>query len=169
MSLDIALYNGDEEIISMNWFRNPFGLCQWAEDNVGDDDLLWHVCNDWAGCNAPQVNRKLFQDAVHSYYRRLNQNLDFYFFFNQAQYKQFIKPYLDFFPLTNCGIKDSMESNNGCIAIPMHHFDNDMPEKLMIRRRGDIILLEQYRDWFAQLVHFSDLLQNTNYSFHCSN
>lgn len=54
MSLNISLIDKKANIIisEMNWLRNPFGLCDWAEANVGDKIKigkkdLWYVCNHW--------------------------------------------------------------------------------------------------------------------------
>ncbi|BDA74393.1 hypothetical protein CAL7716_085590 [Calothrix sp. PCC 7716] len=169
MSLKIALYDGEQEIISMNWTRNPFGLCRWAEDNFGFDNHLWHVCNEWSYNKAHYIDRALFQQVVHSYYKRLHGHLDFYFYFNNTQFNQFIRNYLDYFPLSSNGIVGSVVQPDRRLAIPMHHFDEEMPEMLQIRRRKEITVCQQYRAWFGELMHFADLLQNANYSFYCSN
>ncbi|MBW4598996.1 MAG: hypothetical protein KME29_05110 [Calothrix sp. FI2-JRJ7] len=169
MSLNIALYKGDEQILSMNWCRNPFGLCDWAEDNFGTNHQLWHVCNEWSYSNAPYIDRALFRKVVDDYSRRLEEMSSLYFYFNGAQYVQFIKNYLDFFPTCRFGIKDSMQFRDGVVAIPMHYFDGEMPEMLQIRRHPDVTVCQQYCAWFGELMHFADLLQNPKYSFYCSN
>lgn len=156
--------NNNQEIISLNWLRNPFGLCNWAEDNVGVDNALWRVCNNWSYDKAYLCNRPLFKSAVDSYWANIQSKPAFYFYFTDKQYRQFVEPYLMFFPLFI-----HFEQTDGRIAIPLSQFDRELPPKIHVRRSNSKSLKQQYLDWFAELVRFAELLQNEDYSFYCSN
>lgn len=57
MSYDITVTTEDLEL-DMNWLRNSFGLCTFAENNIGDgQNSLWHVCNDHAYDDSNNVDR----------------------------------------------------------------------------------------------------------------
>lgn len=67
MSLDISLYtNNNEEVASLNWLRNPFGLERWAAANVKGvpfhsngitEPDLYEICNKWTYDESPFITR----------------------------------------------------------------------------------------------------------------
>ena len=166
MSIDLHLYDGEEEIISLNWLRNPFGLCNWAEDNVGDNLRLHYVCNEWTYGKSDQVNRPLFKQVVEEYWARI-QKLDAgYFFFDLSSYRQFVEPHIAAFPGKRLfdiwSIDGSKYDQRGRLMIPMGHFDR--PEFDVFKPS-----LEGYREWFSELVRFAEKLQNEKHRFYASN
>lgn len=69
MSLDIDLTNQEGEIvIEMNWFRNPFGLRNWINDNTGVD--VWDVVNTHSYDDSPNVDRVLFGEQVATAWKK---------------------------------------------------------------------------------------------------
>ena len=183
MSLDISLLKKPEgeikegqqleEIASMNWLRNPFGLCNWAEDNfkaVGakTDTELWYVINHWNYKDSPNVDKKLFKSVVDSYWKVLQKIDKGYFFFDVYCYIQFIEPHRDKFPdefiaamdsKKIAGLNHKLESK---IGIPMEHF---IPEIIDLGGMD----LEKYKNWFFELVKFAEKLQDEDVIFYCSN
>lgn len=168
MSLDIYLYGPDsEEIASMNWLRNSFGLCTWAEDNVGEgkDRALWHVINDWSYAKSSEVDRPLFLKVVSEYSAAVMKLEQGYFLFDLPGYIQFVEPYKSHLPKERLFI--GMEVIKGAkyvghrMAIPMQHF-------------GSAFHLtdpsfERYKRWMGELLEFANLLQDTGNTFYCSN
>lgn len=125
MSLDISLEGKGGRFHSMNWLRNPFGLCQWAEDNIelpaeveasllerakkhdeqGDypkkaekGSLLWFVCNRWCYERGGDIDRRLFLDVVKAYASGVEKLERGYYFFTFGAYRQFIEPYREKLP-----------------------------------------------------------------------
>jgi hypothetical protein len=176
MSLDISLYNKEGECVqSMNWLRNPFGLCVWAEDNAHHVwkcapkpiETLWYVCNHWSYAKSGRVNRLRFGEVVNHYAETLlNLEKSFYFFALPA-YRQFIQPNELLLPREQLftgtwHIKDSFYDDRLRLAIPVEHFSHacfclDKPTT------------GSYQDWFRELVRFADALQDKSLTFYCSN
>ena len=163
MSLDISLIDEEtgEEIISLNWLRNPFGLERWAESNVGEklnvpgNKALWFVCNYWCYDGSDNIDRVRFKEVVDSYWAKV-QEIEFgYFIFDLPEYRQFVegklKQGLDYSEGDFRYQKDNTE-----IAIRMTCFN-------------DVKSLDEYKGWFQQLVQFAERLQDTNVEFECSN
>lgn len=173
MSLDLYLYTETEEIASLNWLRNPFGLCQWAEDNFGGEGLLTLVCNQWAYDKCEEIDRRLFKSVVDDYWSRISIHITSYFWFNEAQYNQFLKPYEGYFLLDIVGgIAGRMQTVDNKKGLPLSYFDKDnLPDSLNLKRRhsSDSTIKEIYINWFKQLVDFADKLQNKEYKFYCEN
>ena len=174
MSLDIYLTDkktGDE-VADMNWFRNPFGLCQWAEDNYeyvnGHEGKksLWYVCNHWSYAKSGRVNRKLFKDVVHEYWDTISFIKQGYFFFNLPSYRQFIEGKLNYLPgndgIFNRSILGQKYDIKSRLLIPMEHFGDRL---FGISKHT----LDDYREWFKELLWFAELLQDKNNRFYCSN
>lgn len=175
MSLNITLTNNKqkEELASINWLRNPFGLCNWAEDNVKPTDLkekdLYYVVNHWNYEKSDQINRALFKKVVYDYWYEIRKLERGYFFFTLQTYIQFVEPNLSALPKVNIHflnnvnrIKDSYYTDDNRIAVPQEYFNNPI-----FNLSGST--LEHYKNWFKELVDFADLLQNKDNAFYCSN
>ncbi|AEG18684.1 hypothetical protein [Methanobacterium paludis] len=182
MSLDISLYKGEDGIIAMNWFRNPFGLERWAEKNVGDkvkiqDEegnkvTLWDVCNKWCYKRAevlnsliPEVkrrNRLLFKEVVDAYWSEIQKLDEGFFFFDLPTYDHFVGQHTSVFPNEWVLTVTFTEKE---IVIPMDYFKNEVFNLGRVNKGG----LQGYKDWFKELVDFADLLQNLDYTFEGSN
>lgn len=170
MSLDISVAVGDEEI-ALNWLRNPFGLCNWAEANVQPKTRrnLWYVCNHWAYDKAKRVNKPLFLEVVLAYWDAIQAMDRGYFVFDLPSYRQFIEPFVDYLPsrphVMGDGqrwIKDSKYDDHQRLMIPMEHFVSP------VFHLGDASL-DEYRRWFSRLVDLARLLQEHGAVFYCSN
>ena len=171
MSLDISLYDKDDQpVAEMNWLRNQYGLAIWAEDNtVFDKHDLRLIINKSAYAESVNVDRKLFKETVLKYWDQIKSLEKGYFYFKLSAYRQFIEGRAEFLPgryLLMGGkvwaIDGSSYDKQGRIKIPVEHFshpvfDHDKPS------------LEKYKEWFYRLVEFAELLQNKDYSSHCTN
>lgn len=173
MSTDLYLYTESKEIASIDWLRNPFGLCQWAEDNFGEEGLLTMVTNQWAYDKCEEIDRRLFKQVVDDYWARINIHATSYFWFNEAQYQRFIKPYEVHFLgyIAFSGIAGTIQTVDNKKGIPIGYFDKDnLPDSLSLkRRRQGNTIKEMYLNWFAELVDFANKLQNKEYRFYCEN
>lgn len=196
MSLDIMLTHKrtGEEIISMNWLRNPYGLATWAEDNyqyathhnqhnhapeqpaypskVGY--RLYYVCNHWAYKSSSAVNRPLFKRVVDQYAEVLLSLDKAYYFFDTSSFIQFVLPHWELIPqrqLTEfirvVGTQDDRPVYLGNrMGFNIEWFDKPA---FNLRYRDGSTMLEHYKRWMGQLVNFAELLQNKDYRFYCSN
>lgn len=174
MSLDISIHNkrtGDQ--MEMNWLRNPFGLCNWAEANyahiTGTEpkrrDTLWYVINNWNYKKSPRVNRKKFKQVVDRYWRVIKKLEEGYFFLDVASFMSFVLPNMDQMPTKKIFDQIRIEGNvfhEHMIGIPMEYFNKPC------FHLSDASL-ERYKEWFAQLVEFAKKLQKKSYKFYCSN
>lgn len=167
MSLDISLVKHNETVVRMNWLRNPFGLCEWAEKNaayvefkIGKKDL-WYVCNNWNYENSNKVNRTLFKKVVDKYWPIIKGLKRGYFFFGLPSYLQFIQPHLKEF--SGEGIDGIRYDEHKNLVIPQEYFNK---ECFHLRDSS----LERYKKWFLELVEFAELLQRDKQcEFYCSN
>jgi len=188
MSLDLTLYKDDEEIMWMNWLRNPFGLEMWAQCNFDEsknkfevEQSLYYVCNHWSyeslrsSCFASltkddsnDVDRKLFHSVVTDYWSVIQTLESSYFGFPLSSYIQFIQPNYHHFPKEKLFtgdeyIKDSKYSEDDTmLLIPVKYFQH-----------RDFCLSEastqRYKKWFYELVQFAEKLQDKSLRFECSN
>jgi len=183
MSLNISLYDSEQGLMSMNWNRNPFGLCTWAETNYNyrtesvlpDDQNLWYVVNHWNYDKSKDVDRQLFLEVVLRYALVLAELEQGYFFFTEAGLKQFIWPCIGVTamldvraanpPYVTVGHKDD---KHRMIGIPMGQFA-DPCFGLSDTHRPNAHTLEHYKEWFAELIRFAIALQNLTYEFYCRN
>lgn len=181
MSLDIVLRDENDEVIAeMNWLRNQFGLCNWAEDNAcfifgkpqEGTERLWYVCNHWAYDASDSVDRALFLNVVKRYWDTLSALDNSFFFFSTSAYRQFIEPNQDKIALdpkwksswgTPKWFRGSRYDGQGRLMIPVNEFSNT------VFSLGDLVSHERYLEWFSKLLNFAELLQNKNYRFECSN
>jgi hypothetical protein len=170
MSLDISVTVGDEEI-DMNWLRNPFGLCNWAEANVQPKTRrsLWYVCNHWAYKKSGRVNKPLFLEVVLAYQDAIMALLRGYFVFDLPSYRSFIEPFMDYLPTQphvmgdeRRWIKDSKYDDHQRLMIPMEYFTHEV---FHLARPS----LAAYQEWFGRLVDLARLLQQPGAKFYCSN
>lgn len=177
MSLDIALYDNDDNCIAeMNWLRNPFGLCKWAEDNCHyvwnsvpvENERLWYVCNNWAYDKSNEVDRIQFKKVVDRYWYTLQTLETTYYFFDLPSYRQFIEGKLDHLPtkmlafVETLSIEGSKYDNQQRLLIPVDLF------KSPIFHLGKVSS-EKQKAWMLELVKFAELLQNESNRFYCSN
>jgi hypothetical protein len=172
MSLDIALLDKKtgEEIADMNWLRNPFGLCNWAEGSVSftpaERKSLWYVVNNWNYEKARRVNRKLFLEVVLRYNEEIQNIEQGLFYFGYQAFLQFVYHKGRTLPLEKnkfigvCSIKGAKWRGDK-LGLPMEYF------KLDISAQGDVLV--HYKRWFAELVQFAKLLQDERYKFYCTN
>ena len=172
MSLSLYLLDSEGEVITwLGWLRNPFGLCNWAEANASNKEdkvNLWDVCNNWSYSDSDNIDRKLFKSVVDEYHTRLLRLPYTYFKFNDANLRQFIHPYIDYFPLAIDGrIRGSLfNDEEDRVLIPLSYFDK-VP--LDIKRNDSLTMHEHYFKWYSQLVEFAEQLQNESYRFYCTN
>ena len=172
MSLDLYLCTDTEEIASMTWLRNPFGLCQWAEDNFGGDGMLAFVCNQWAYDKCEEIDRAMFKRVVDEYWERIKQAPTSYFWFNETQYNQFLRPYESYFVKDIVGgIRGRLVTIDNRKGIPISYFDKpDLPACLNLKRSSQSSTIkDNYDSWFHELVIFAKKLQNQEYKFYCEN
>lgn len=170
MSLSISLYRDNKEIMAMNWLRNPFGLERWASDNVPLQlkKDLWYVCNHWNYEKSNRINRQLFLDVVMQYWAGIKKLKEGYFFFSLPSYRQFVEgktQYLDTMIGWAFGgkrIKGEKYVENR-LAIPMWQFNEQVVDL------GGQYQLDDYKNWFKELVGFAKLLQDKRNRFYCSN
>ena len=166
MSIEISLRDKetDEEIMSLNWLRNPFGLERWAEDNlilyVGETaklpekKKLWYVCNNWNYENSDEIDRQLFKEVIDEYWMVLQKLEVGYFVFDLPEYRQFVEGVINGRKLEFENYRYQRDHTE--IAIEMECFRN-------------IPSLHGYKEWFYRLVLFAEKLQDPNVVFHCSN
>lgn len=175
MSLDISLRNREDsgDTIDMNWLRNPFGLCQWTEDNVKvklpKGKTLYYVLNHWNYKKSNKVNRKLFLKVVMTYWEEIQKLEKGYWFFSLPGYMQFIEPEKERFPKAGKynGIHDGYDDQSR-MKIPMTEEAAKVFDVGQMRVDASTPL-EYYKNWFAELVRFAEKLQDRKYRFYCSN
>lgn len=174
MSLSISIRNpltGDER--SMNWLRNPFGLCQWAEDNYEyrtkqrppEHEQLSHVCNAWSYSKCEQIHRPLFKRVVENYWEVLAGLECGYYFFNATMLIVHVVPNWHFLPLVSSWSSirpEGMVTFGDRVGIPVEHFAHSsfhLPNASLARCKA----------WYEELLEFAELLQDRDYEFYCSN
>lgn len=177
MSLDIALYDSEGNVITeMNWLRNPFGLCQWAEDNAhylwqaepATNDQLWFVCNTWNYAKSEEVDRAHFKSVVDRYWDTLKGLEVTYYFFNLPAYRQFVESKIDHLPTNQLAFTDTLSIEGSKydkehrLMIPVDLF------KPSIFNLGNPST-EKQKQWMMELVDFADKLQDETCRFYCSN
>lgn len=174
MSLDIAIGNaatGDTR--DLNWLRNPFGLCQWAEDNYEyrtkqrppEQEQLYYVCNHWAYDRSGEVDRPLFKRVVESYWEVLSGLERGYYFFGAGSLIQFVVPHWRHLPVTvefYSPRVEVMAYMDDRVGIPVEHFTH--PDFHLSNPS-----LGSCKAWYEQLLEFAELLQDPAYEFYCSN
>ena len=162
----------------MNWLRNPYGLCNWAEDNFSyalannphlagkPKKPLWYVVNHWNYEKSRRVNRPLFKSVVDDYAAVILGLPQAYFFFDVASFMSFVLPNMDALPTKQTfGSSIRIEGNvfhEQKVGIPMEYFSK--PQFHLGHAS-----LEAYKDWFRQLIEFANLLQDEEYVFYCDN
>jgi len=170
----MALDKDGNEVSEINWLRNPYGLCNWAEDNIDDPDTeslgtLYYVCNYWAYDGEAYIDRQLFRAVVLKYFYAIRRLKEGYFFFNLPEYRQFIEGKLEFMKTEDSPlglprrIVGSRYDHRGRLAIPMQQFADPVFDL------GGLHTLDHYKTWSKELVDFAELLQDPNNEFYCSN
>ena len=188
MGLDITLSERDSdgteiEIASMNWLRNPFGLRDWAEDNYqiamdltdrpSDTPDLWYVVNNWNYEKSANVDRALFKAIVDEYWVVLKDLKEGYFVFTLSGYINIIEPNRSSLPSENIIAGDSRFGKKivGAKYVGAEREKIAIPQRLFASPvwhlgRYD---LGSYLAWYRELVDFAEKLQDTRYTFYCSN
>jgi hypothetical protein len=174
MGLDLSLYDEKEqEICSLNWLRNPFGLCECVEQNVehemrmqiARETSLYYVCNHWNYNKSKHIDRNLFLTVVKNY-DKIFQNIEtLYFFFNFKDFLSFCSKHSQHFPRDQFDhIKGIIyhNNNNQVVGIPINHFRHPC------WHLGSVDQCYYYQ-WMKRLVEFAEALQNQKYKFYCSN
>ena len=158
--------NEDETtVMSMNWTRNPFGLCQWMEDNadVKTRKSLWYVTNHWNYKKSRRVNRKLFLEVVKIYNDAIQKLEKGYFYFTLPGYLQFVEPVVNILPKSTI------------FKLVYEGYDDQNRMKIPMTKEAAIafnlhdMTLNEYKVWASKLMHFAEILQNKNIKFYCSN
>jgi hypothetical protein len=185
MSLDISLIErktGDG-VASMNWLRNPYGLCQWSEDNyalaksldpttIKLKEGLWYPINHWNYEKGSRVNRKLFKQTVDRYGEAIMALEEGFFCFDASELMHFVVPHLPSLPYKDSPWGFSNKHIEGAkrydqkLAIPMEYFK---ARCFNLSIPHDLTVLGHYKSWYQQLINFAESLQNPEYQFHCSN
>ena len=183
MSLDISVMSKHTgESMDMNWLRNPFGLCPWAEANYNyaterqppEEQSLWYVINHWNYDTSDQVDKPLFLEVVKRYGVVLHQLERGYFFFTETGLEQFVWPCV--------GVTSMVEIRRGQppdivtvgrgeekeYGLPMEKF-GDPCYHLSDRYRPHAHTLGHYLSWYRDLIRFAEILQEPDASFYCSN
>jgi hypothetical protein len=166
MSYDITVTTDGTEH-SLNWLRNPFGLCDFAEDNVGDGkNSLWHVCNDHAYDDVDKIDRAEFLRVVEEYWDRLRGLERGFFHFTFSSYVQFQNDYA------------------GCMRVQRSHEDYEWADDRAVLRlaaerfqpasnfswssTGECPL-DFYKGWFERLLNLARAMQDPNARIYISN
>jgi len=169
MSLDLYLRNTDgDELKWINWLRNSFGLGNWAEDSTqGLNAQLHYVCNRWSYDEGEHIDRAEFKRVVMQYWEQIKGLKEGYFYFDLLAYITIIQPKFLHFPVHDVfgtprinGSKFTVGKDK--LMIPMEHFKApvfNLPN----------CSLEDYKQWFLELVEFAVLLQDPTTRFYCSN
>lgn len=171
MSLNISLIGKEtkEEVMSLNWLRNPFGLERWAESNVGDivdivvgtymelheEQTLHYVCNHWCYDESDNIDRGQFKWIVDKYWDKIQELEVGYFVFDLPEYRQFVEGKLKRELDHSVGDFEYRKDNTE-IAIKMELFEGTKS-------------FDEYKQWFQQLVLFAERLQDADVEFDCSN
>lgn len=163
MSYDITA-TLDETTKSTNWLRNPFGLCQWAEDNVGEptsnfgeriEKPLYHVCNEWTYGDVDHIDRQMFYEVVVIYDDRIQDLDEGYFYFDLPEFVQFVAPNFDKFEISWLTDVDYIDDK---IEIPMEAF---MPaERFGLSCRRADTMLGDYQSWMGELVEIAEMIKD---------
>jgi hypothetical protein len=184
MSWDIDVHLPDGRHLELNWLRNPFGLCDFAEDNVGNGSMsLWHVCNDFAD-DIEKFDRARFQEIVHEYWCRLAILHRGYFCFSFRSYVQFVR---NFPEAMHLDLLDFMEQDWAWVGPRRHPTEVriDVQRFSIYGRNADVRttsptnnqfgwdagsnVLDWYRKWFQELHEIASAVQDPNATITISN
>lgn len=182
-------------VAEINWLRNPFGLCNFLQDNIElpeevkspllkkaseyatdrykaeETGLLYFVCNRWCYDESKGVDRQLFLDVVREYADRA-QNLtsdDARYYFNLGTYRQFVEPNLRCLK-TEAGYFDT-------IRIVGEKYDSagrlGIPVE-QFRNDGAFHLgheekLPRLKEWAKQLASLAEALQDPETTYYADN
>lgn len=164
MSYKIAVSRpGDDDVLlSLNWHRNPFGLCSFMEDNIGDRiRSLYHICNDYAYGKEKNLNRSKFLRIVNDYQTRLQPKKIAHFFFSFRSFVQFLEqfPKAMVLPVQEAGIMGDYRFEwfgSSKLAINVAQFQSYGKELGW----DDMPVLDWYKQWFAKLVKLVEVMQD---------
>lgn len=175
MSLDIWIRNEvTGQDLDMNWLRNPFGLCNWAEDtylyetkyeSVPEEQSLYYVVNGWSYDESGKVDKPLFLEIVQRYGKViLNVNKGFFWFHRDKfpdNLSYHVKPH------------HTMEISNLLGTSNVQHYSDKiglrMEDVTKFVDLGHKNGLADYKIWYRQLINFAEALQHPDSVFYCSN
>lgn len=171
MSYNITVYDEKgEEIFSMNWLRNPFGLIAWAEANTSVPPIFWDgkkwtlykVLNEFNYDKAKgltdehckeRIARGLFIEVINKHWEQISELESGYFKFNGWQYINWVEGIKDKMPKDVKGRIEGIEPQNGDVLIPQEHF-------IGLEDDFDDLSLNFYKAWFFELVQLSLYLKH---------
>ncbi len=162
MSYDIDVVTPDGQEFEMNWLRNPFGLCGFAEDNVGDGNMsLWHVCNDHAYDAVKDLDRAKFLRVVEDYWDRLRGLQRGWFWFTFGSYVQFSYDHAACMRVNFGGKLHEWTKKNDVsfLKLDIARFEHDQNWEWSGR---NIEPLQFYKNWFEQLLELARAMQDPN-------
>jgi hypothetical protein len=180
MSLDISVSNpATGEEMEMNWLRNPFGLCSWAEDTllyeakleaVPEEQSLWFVINHWSYDKSANVNKPLFLQVVQRYGGVILSVEKGYFWFPLDRFPDNLAYHLE--PGKSIdALRSSLRDGNVINGDITYYQDKiglpiEQCAKFVRLGRSD---LARYKDWYRDLIRFAEILQTPEAVFYCSN
>ncbi len=163
MGYDITVSGAEGRGGALNWSRNPFGLCNFAESNVGEKDgALWHVCNDHAYDDVGRLDRAQFLKVVSFYWDRLRGLQDARFYFTFHGYVHFAPQHPDAMLLHGRGHGDCWSSGNDLLAIPVERFKGEQNFAWSDHGLGPSpgTVLDHYKEWFRSLLELAKAMQD---------
>lgn len=152
--ITVSRPSDDDVLLSLNWHRNPFGLCSFVEDNAGDQiGSLHHICNDHAYDRVKNLDRKKFLRIIKEYGQRLRAVKQAYFFFNFRSYVQFVEKYPTAMLLS---LSKGFMWHESRIGIRVERFQS------YGRKLGwiDEPVLGWYQQWFKKLAELVAVMQD---------
>lgn len=184
MGYDICISN-DTTVKELNWLRNAFGLIQWAEDNVGNfiniakfteipknERPLYYVCNHWSYNTANQIDRALFKRVVLEYNQFVQLMSQGYFYFNSIE--QLHTYWNEFVSWNKIWNKKNIQSLDTALYFPntlgyniqipiaVFYSDDDINDHYIHN-------LDEYKQWFKELVELAELMQDPSTNVYITN
>ena len=154
MGLDLAVYKQGQLIANFNTLRNPFGLIEWIQTNLGVEaaNALHEVLNSWAYYKSAKVDRARFYTVIARYKEAVDGLTAGFFRFNVQQYM-------------NCVEHRHIELNR------VKYEDNGDSLLLPMELFTDITLkdLNGYKAWYGKLMQVAEALLDPTTTFFCEN
>lgn len=181
MALDITVTNNSTgETKHINWLRNSFGLCQWAEQNylfalkldgVPGNESLYYACNHWNYHTGHQIDKRFFLETVLRYGSILLNISSGYFFFTSSALDKTVMPnaHLLTHPLTIQPVafwNDYGSANRSLIAYYGINQEAFVHDEFHLFGKHH---LSSYKLWYQELIDIAIFLQRPEATFYCSN
>jgi hypothetical protein len=180
MSLDISVNNPvTGESMELNWLRNPFGLCAWAEDTLlyetkteaaPEGQSLYYAINHWNYDKSSGVDKPLFRQVVQRYGEVILNVEKGYFWFPLDRFPDNLSCHIA--PGKNVNdLQSSLRDGNVVNGDFVRYQDKigvpiEQCAKFISLGHAD---LEYYKGWYGELIHFAEILQAPDAVFYCSN